>query len=65
MPLFHNATFFGSCVIHILYAGVLKLKKKKSGAKGLKPSKKLCSQHYLLSKSLFNFLVVFWTLFPI
>ena len=26
--LFHNATFFGSCVIHILYTGVLKFKKK-------------------------------------
>jgi hypothetical protein len=22
--LFHNATFFGSCVIHILHTGVLK-----------------------------------------
>ena len=30
--LFHNATFFGSCVIHILYTGVLKLKKKKNPA---------------------------------
>ena len=27
--IFHNATFFGSCVIHILYTDVLKLKKKK------------------------------------
>ena len=26
--LYHNATFFGSCVIHILYTGVLRLKKK-------------------------------------
>ena len=26
--LFHNATFFDSCVIHVLYTGVLKLKKK-------------------------------------
>ena len=25
----HNATFFGSCVIHILYAGCAKIKKKK------------------------------------
>jgi len=24
--LFHNATFFGSCVIHILHTGVLKFK---------------------------------------
>ena len=33
--LFHNATFFGSCVIHILYTECAKNKKKKSGAKGL------------------------------
>ena len=34
--LFHNATFFGSCVIHISYTECAKIKKKKkSGAKGL------------------------------
>ena len=33
--LFHNATFFGSCVIHILYTGCAKIKKKNSVAKGL------------------------------
>ena len=32
--LFHNATFFGSCVIHILYTECAKIKKK-SGAKRL------------------------------
>ena len=26
--LFHNATFFGSCIIHILHRGVLKFKRK-------------------------------------
>jgi len=26
--LFHNSNLFGSCIIHILYTGVLKLKKK-------------------------------------
>ena len=26
--LFHNATFFGSCIIHILNTGVLKIKRK-------------------------------------
>jgi hypothetical protein len=26
--LFHNSNIFGSCIIHILYTGVLKLKKK-------------------------------------
>jgi len=31
--LFHNATFYGSCIIHILNTGVLK--KGISGAKGL------------------------------
>jgi len=24
--LFHNATFFGSCIIHILHTGMLKFK---------------------------------------
>ena len=33
--LFHNATFFGSCIIHILYTGCAKIKKNNSGAKGL------------------------------
>jgi hypothetical protein len=32
--LFHNATFFGSCIIHILHTGCAKIKKK-SGAKGV------------------------------
>ena len=26
--LFHNANFFGSCVIHVLYTGCAKIKKK-------------------------------------
>ena len=35
--LFHNANLFGSCIIHILYTGCAKIKKKNnSGAKGLK-----------------------------
>jgi len=33
--LFHNFNLFGSCIIHILYTGVLKLKKNISGAKRL------------------------------
>ena len=28
MHFFHNSNLFGSCIIHILYTGVLKLKKK-------------------------------------
>ena len=34
--LFHNSNLFGSCVVHILYTGCAKTKKKSSGAKGLK-----------------------------
>jgi len=34
--LFHNSNLFGSCIIHILYTGVLKLKKNNSGAKRLR-----------------------------
>ena len=33
---FHNANLFGSCIIHILYTGCAEIKKKNSGAKGLK-----------------------------
>ena len=33
--LFHNSNVFGSCIIHILYTGVLKFKKNNSGAKWL------------------------------
>ena len=32
--LFHNATFFGSCIIHILHTGVLKFKCKTPVPKG-------------------------------
>jgi len=35
--LFHNSNLFGSCIIHILYTGCAKIKKKnKSGAKMLR-----------------------------
>ena len=34
--LFYNANLFGSCIIHVLYAGRAEIKKKKNfGAKGL------------------------------
>ena len=33
--LFHSASLFGSCIIHILYTGCAKVKKNNSGAKGL------------------------------
>jgi hypothetical protein len=32
---FHNANFFGSCIIHFLYTGCAEIKKNNSGAKGL------------------------------
>jgi hypothetical protein len=34
VPLFHNSTSFGSCIIRILNTGVQKFKKK-AGTKGL------------------------------
>jgi len=34
--LFHNSNLFGSCIIHILYTGCAKIKKKQSGSKRLK-----------------------------
>ena len=38
--LFHNANLFGSCIIHILYTGCAKIKKKNNcGAKGLKAAR--------------------------
>jgi len=36
MPFIHNATFFGSCIIHILNTGCAENLKGNSGAKGLK-----------------------------
>ena len=32
--LFHNAIFFGSCIIHILYTGCAKILKKIPAQKG-------------------------------
>ena len=47
--LFHNSNLFGSCIIHILYTGVLKLKKNNSGAKRLIPNTGLGKISSLLS----------------
>ena len=33
--LFHNSNVFASCIIHILYTGCAKIKKKNSGAESL------------------------------
>jgi hypothetical protein len=33
--LFHNANFFGACIIHILYTECAEIKKDNSGAKGV------------------------------
>jgi len=32
--LFHNSNVFGSCIIHILYTGCAKIKKKNPAPKG-------------------------------
>jgi hypothetical protein len=37
--LFHNSNVFGSCIIHILYAGCAKIKKNNSGAKRFRMNK--------------------------
>jgi len=37
--LFQNATFFGSCIIHILHTECAKIKKQNSGTKGLRKQK--------------------------
>ena len=45
--LFHNSNTVGSCIIHILYTGCAKIKKKKSVAKrlmGLINTYKVCSR---------------------
>jgi len=34
--LFHNPNIFGSCIIHILYTGCVKIKENNSGARRLK-----------------------------
>jgi len=39
--LFHNSKVFGSWIIHMLYTGVLKLKKNNSGAKRLRAASRL------------------------
>ena len=47
--LFHNSKIFGSCIIHILYTGCAKIKKKNNcGAKRLKVQYvSVHSEHYV------------------
>jgi len=47
---FHNSNVFGSCIIHISYTGVLKLKKNNSGAKRLMCYSLVCYRTVTLSK---------------
>jgi len=42
--LFHNSNIFGSYIIHILYTGCAKIKKKNSGAKRFCP----CTRHEIV-----------------
>ena len=46
--LFHNSNVFGSCIIQILYTGVLKFKKNNSGAKRLKETKSVGASLYVI-----------------
>ena len=47
--MFHNSNIFGSCIIHILYTGCAKIKKKNnSGAKRLKKEYNFTSKPHLL-----------------
>jgi len=54
--LFHNSYIFVSCFIHILYTGVLKLKKKNNSG-----AKRLNNKHGVTSSSIDHKIV--WSLF--
>jgi hypothetical protein len=57
--LFHNATFFGSCIIHILNTGVLKFKRKFRRLKVNDPIKRLLiGISVLVGKRLMEYYVV-------
>ena len=47
MQLFHNSNVFGSCIIHILYTGCAKIKKK-SGVKRLTANRYLAGFFFLI-----------------
>ena len=47
--LFHNAKFFGSCIIHILYTGCAEIKKSNSGAKVLNGFVRFAGRRNLVS----------------
>jgi len=49
--LFHNSNVFGSCIIHILYTGCAKIKKK---LRRQKLKLKICTQRFYCSSSKFS-----------
>jgi len=53
--LFHNSNVFGCGIIHILYIGVLKLKKNNSGAKRLIQLLQLCERRQIICDITINF----------
>ena len=54
--LFHNANLFRSCIIHSLYTGCAKIKKKNSsGAKGLKTFNKECTSIFVSRTQTINY----------
>ena len=56
--LFHNLTYFGSCIIHILYTGCAKRKKNNSGAKRLNSEvRKVGNEQVFVS---FECILTFW-----
>jgi len=64
--LFHNSNVFRSCIIHILYTGVLKLKKNNSGAKRLTYLYLLSQRTQILEHyTLFVIYFVFRPLWPL
>jgi len=62
---FHNSNVFGPCIIHILYTGVLKLKKNNSGAKRLRTKISHITSHMYISTvtKIFSFFYLFCILY--
>ena len=59
--LFHNSNVFGSCIIHILYTGVLKLKENNSGAKRLRVEACCCKLFKIVFKVVLGSIYYYFT----